>query len=253
MRNAFAQSGMSGPYIPELVSEVIAEESGEDAAGLREATLARLRTKADKPKARKNAPVPLRQTLTDAIRSLAVASRALDGVLERLRDNAAILESRKLTFGARMVKWMKKAFGHGQMERVYELEFTDEYTGSRHRETIDLDAFLERLHRKAQIYGGILAKSSTVWAKIENASEDQLYQYINKELGDVHLIHRRANAFHNYFKAQTDEQEKRKLRGVKIELTTVHNAIAKANQLKHEYVSRKEEQEQLKKLGIEIQ
>ena len=146
---------------------------------------------------------------------------------------------------------MSKLMNRKPAQQIYELEFMDEATGTRHRESVNLDSFLEKLHKKAQVYGGILSKTGALWTKIEKAGEDQLYLFINKELGDVHLIHRRANAFDTYFKAKTTRDEKRRLRGIKIELTTIRNAIAKASQLKHEYISRKEEHDQLKKLGIE--
>ncbi|MCK4516266.1 MAG: hypothetical protein KAU31_13475 [Spirochaetaceae bacterium] len=253
VRALFSQSGMDGPFIPELVSEVIAEEFGQSAAERREQTLKGLRIKTESGKTKKSAPISLRQILINAIRSLAAASRSLDGSLERLRENAAIIQGRKRSFGRRVREWVDKVVNRTPARHIYELEFMDEATGTRHRESVDLDSFLEKLHKKAQVYGGILSKSGSLWTKMEKAGEDQLYQFINRELGDVHLIHRRANAFDAYFKAKTTQDEKRRLRGIKIELTTIRNSIAKASQLKHEYISRKEEQEQLKKLGIETE
>lgn len=253
VRAAFSQSGMEGPFIPELVSEVIAEEFGTEAAERRQETLSKLQIKAETSKGKKNAPVPLTQLLKDAIRSLAAASRSLEATLERLRENAAVIQSRKRSFGARMREWIDKMSNRKPAGHIYELEFMDEATGTRHRESVDLDTFLEKLYKKARSYGGILAKSGSLWTKIERAGEDQLYQFINKELGDVHMIHRRANAFDAYFKAKTTRDEKNRLRGIKIELSTIQNALAKASQLKHEYISRKEEHEQLKKLGIDAE
>ena len=253
VRTVFAQSGIGGPFIPELASEVINEEYGPDAAARRSETLQRLHVKPETKKSKRSTPVSLSQLLIDAIRSLSAASRSLDGALERLRENAAIIQGRKRSFGTRLRAWIDKLTNRKTTKELYDLEFMDEATGTRHHESVDLDSFLEQLHKKAQVYGGVLSKTGSLWTKIEQAGEDQLYQFINKELGDVHLIHRRANAFDGYFKAQTTRDEKRRLRGIKIELTTIRNAIAKASQLKHEYVSRKEEQEQLKKLGIEAE
>ena len=253
VRAVFSQSGMDGPFVPELVSEVIAEESGPDAAERRQETLQRLQIKAESTKTKRSAPVPLKQVLVDAIRSLSAASRSLDAALERLRENATIIQSRKRSFGARLRDWVDKMTNRKPAGHIYQLEFLEEATGTRHHESIDLDSFLEKLHKKARVYGGVLSKTGSLWTKIEKASEDQLYQFINKELGDVHLIHRRANAFDLHFKAKTTRDEKRRLRGIKIELTTIRNALAKASQLKHEYISRKEEHEQLKKLGIEAE
>ena len=253
VRPVFAASGMPGPFIPELVGEVLAEDHGPDSEKFRSATLARLRTQPATKKKKTAPPVSLSQLLIDAIRAIAAASRALDESLERLRENAAILQTRKQSFGARFREWLDRLFKRSPESHVYELEFMDEGTGTRHRESVDLDSFLEKLHKKSQTYGGILSRSGSLWSKIEHAGEDQLYKFVNKELGDLHLIHRRALAFDSFFKSQSTSDEKRKLRGIKIEITTMRNAIAKASQLKHEYVSRKEEEDQLKKLGISSQ
>ena len=67
------------------------------------------------------------------------------------------------------------------------------------------------------------------------------------------MIHRRAQALDTYFKSKATRDDRRKLRGIKIELTTIRNSIVKANQLKHEYTAKKEELEQMKRLGIKTE
>ena len=133
---------------------------------------------------------------------------------------------------------------------VYTVEYLDETTGAHQSEAITFESFMESVAKKSRLYGAFLAKSGTSWTKLQAASEEQLYQFINKELGECHLIHRRCQALDIYFKATASKEERNKLRGVKIELTTIRNSIVKANQLKHEYVAKKDEVEQMKKLGI---
>jgi len=249
VRQVYAASGMAGPFIPDLVAAIVAEDYGPDSQKLRADALTRLRMRAETVKKRA-APVSLGQTLIDAIRAVAAASRAMEASLERLRENATILQNRKQSLGQRFRAWLDRVLKRSAKKHLYELQFMDEATGTRHRESVDLDAYLEKLHKKAQTYAGILTRTGSLWPKIEKAGEDQLYKYLNQELGELHLIHRRAIAFDSFFKTQTTQDEKRKLRGIKIEITTMRNAIAKANQLKHEYSSRKEEEEQLRKLGI---
>lgn len=249
IRPVFASSGMGGPFIPELVLEILAEDFGPESDTKRAETLASLQTRTE-PKKKAAAQVSLKQILIDAIRSVAASSRSVEASLERLRENANILQSRKRSFTERFREWLDRVFRRGTAEHLYELQFMDEATGTRHRESVDMDGFLEKLHKKAQSYSGILSRTGSLWAKIEKANEDQLYKFLNQELGDLHLIHRRSIAFDAFFKAQTTQEEKRKLRGIKIEITTMRNAIAKASQLKHDYAARKDEADQLKKLGM---
>ena len=249
VRAAFTESALPVPFIPELITEVLEEDSGSNAAERRRETLHRLRV-SEGPKGAKTAGVPLKETLVDAIRALAASSRSLEAALERLRENDTLLRSRKKGLVERLWEWFSRVVNRTPARHVYSLEFLDETTGTRHREEVDLDEFLELLQKKSRVYAALLSRSGSVWSKIEQASNEQLYQFLNQELGSVHLIHRRADAFAGYFKAQATRDEKRRLRGIKTELTTIRNGIAKANQLKHDYVSRRDEKEHLQKIGI---
>ena len=249
-REAFTESGMAGPFIPELVTEILEEEYGNASEERRQETLKRLRVSGEPGKKSKQARVSLKEVLVDAIRALSATSRSLEAAMERLRDNADVLRSRKRSLGEKLRAWFDRVVHKAPVHQLYTLEFLDEGTGTRHTEEVDLDAFLTLLHKKSRIYAGLLSRSGSLWEKVEKASDDQLYQFLNKELGSVHLISRRAQAFDSYFKAHATGDEKRRLRGVKIELTSIRNGIAKANQLKHEFASRREEKEQLEKLGI---
>jgi hypothetical protein len=250
VRSSFATSGMNAPFVPELITEIIEEDVGPESDRNREETLRRIRTRSESVRKKSRAPVPPKQVLIDGLRSTAAAARSLEACLERLRDNAQVLSNRKQSLSSRLQHWFQRLMKRQPEAHVYELEFMDETTGTRHRESVNLEEFLEKLHKKARTYGGILSRNGALWSKISKANEDQLYKYMNQELGELQIIHRRAHAFDAFFKTQTTPNEKRKLRGIKIELTSIRNAISKANQLKHDYVRRKEEKEQLKKLGI---
>ena len=252
LRRQFSQSGLPGPFIPELATEALLEEFGPDSAKLQQAVLDRLNVE-ESGGTKKKPMVELRQTLVDAVRALAASSRSLDASLERLRDNAEILENKQKSVMQRFKAWIDKLVNRRPKPVVYDVEYRDESTGAKHTESIALDTFLETIHKKATVYGSILARSGSVWAKIQKAEEEQLYKFLDKELGDCHLIHRRAMALDSYFKTKASRDDKKKLRGIKIELTTIRNSIVKANQLKHEYTAKKEELEQMKRLGIKTE
>jgi hypothetical protein len=251
LRSAFTEAGLTGPFVPELITEIWEEDHGDGAAERRAATLARLsgHGKSGRESARRAAGA--RDAIVDAVRALAQTSRYLDAIMERVRDNAAIIRSRKKSLGERFRDWIGRLVHKRAPRTIYSLEYLEETTGTRHREEVDLDEFLDLLQKKARTYAAITAKSGTLWKKIENAGDDQLYQYVNKELGTLHLIHRRTLAFDGFFKGQLTSNEKKRLRGIKIEASAIKNGIAKANSLKHEFASRREEQDQRRKLSAE--
>lgn len=250
IRAKHRELGLPGPFVPELASELLAEEVGPDAEARRRDALERLHAKGQaKKKARPTES--LRDVLVSAIRALAAASRPLETIGENLRTNAEVAQEQDRTFGARFRAWIDKLTNRAPAKISYEVEYTEESTGTRHAETIILDDFVEKIAKKSRLYGAFLARAGGPWAKLQKASDEQLYQYINKELGECHVVHRRAGALDAHLKAKAPVAERKRMKGVKIELTSVRNAIVKSNQLKHEYVAKKEELEQLRKLGVD--
>lgn len=251
LRSQHKQLGLPGPFIPELASEVLAEEFGPEAEQRRTEVLERLRSSSSSPRKKARPKESLREALIAAIRALSAASRPLETIGENLRINAEAARGQKKGFAQAFREWIDRLTNRTPAKTTYEVEYTEESTGTRHTETIVLDDFLERVGKKSRLYGAFLARSGSPWAKVQKASDEQLYQYINKELGECHVVHRRAGALDAHLKAKAGPAERKKMKGVKIELSSVRNAIVKANQLKHEYVAKKEEHEQLRKLGMD--
>jgi len=249
MRDAFRESGLAGHFVPELASETLREECSPQASQYHDEALGRLQVVQKKKKVARPKE-SLQSILISAIRSLAACSRSLSTCVEHLEGNAEVLNSRQRSLGERFRAWVDRVVNRRPQEATYTVEYLDETTGAHQSEAITFESFMESVAKKSRLYGAFLAKSGVSWTKLQAASEEQLYQFINKELGECHLIHRRCQALDIYFKASATKEERTKLRGVKIELTTIRNSIVKANQLKHEYVAKKDEVEQMKKLGI---
>ncbi|MFW6293199.1 MAG: hypothetical protein ACOC7V_12870, partial [Spirochaetota bacterium] len=251
VRSQHKQMGLPGPFIPELASEVLAEQYGPQADQRQAEVLERLQSSSS-PKKKARPKESLRDALIAAIRALSAASRPLETIGENLQTNAEAARSQKKGLGQAFRDWIDRLTNRRPTKTTYEVEYTDESTGSRHTESIVLDDFLERIAKKSRLYGAFLSRSGGPWAKIQKATDEQLYQYINRELGECHVVHRRAGALDAHLKAKAGPAERKKMKGVKIELSSVRNAIVKANQLKHEYVAKKEEHEQLRKLGMDV-
>lgn len=249
VKKAYSDSQMSEPFVPELVTEIIQEDDPATGEMHRAGVLEKL---AVKEKKRKLAPgkESMREALLESVRSLGRASRPLDTSAERLVENAEVLDSRKRSFMEKLKAWIDKMSNKVSAERVIDLRYVDEATGSSRTEQVAFQPFIERITKKARLYGAFLSKTGSAWKKIESANDEQLSAFINKELEDCHLIHRRLQALDAYFKEAASQEERRRMKGIKIELTSLKNSIVKANQLLHEHRARKEEYEQMKKLGV---
>lgn len=250
MRRQHKALSLPGPFVPELAAEVLAEEHAPDAEERRREALARLSVKQEESK-KARPKESLRDVLVSAIRGLSAASRPLEAIGENLRTNAEIAQQQTGGFMDRFRRWIDKLTNRRPEKASYTVEFTEETTGVKQSETIVLEDFLEVIAKKSRLYSSFLTRAGGPWMKLQKASDEQLYQYINRELGECHLVHRRAGALDEHLKEHAPPSERKKMKGVKIELSSVRNAIVNANQLKHDYVAKKEEIEQLKKLGVD--
>ena len=243
--------GLPPPFVPELVAEMLREEFGPDAVALREQALGRLEVK-KKAVAKKRTQESGTDILIAAIRGLASASRQLDVIVERLQVNHDVVSNRSKTFGQKFREWIDKLTNRQPPKVTYSVSFQDETTGTRHSEQIVFTDFLELVGKKAKLYNSFLVRTGNPWVKLQKASEEQLQKYLDKELGDLHTIHRRTGALDAHLKEKVTDTEKRAMKGVKIELTAVRNAIVSTNQAKHEYTAKKAELDQMRKLGIDV-
>ncbi|NJL72168.1 MAG: hypothetical protein HC888_11600 [Candidatus Competibacteraceae bacterium] len=251
VRRHFGADFPGRPFFPELVQEVLAEDYGPDSAALHADVLASVEVKEEKPKTTSH-EISFTAMLQEALRTLAAVSRYLDEAIAKLSDNSFILENRKVSFIEHLRRWLLKAVQSQPKPLIYDVEYFDITTSTSKHEQIDFRVFADEVRKRAKLYAGILGKMGTVYKKIESAAEDQLYGFLNKNLEEVNIFHRRMQALDTYFKSEVPREQRSAVRGIKIELTAIKNNLVKANQKKHEYVARKEETEQLRKLGVNV-
>ena len=250
IRKAFQQHGSGSPFFQELVSEVIDEDFGPDAYALRQEVLRNLQVQQEqeKPKQKQD---ELRPILMDGIRNLAGAGRSIEQMLDKVDENVGLLEDRKKSFGERFREWIDRMVNRDKPKRVFEVEYLDESTSTTHTERIEYEAFKASMRKKAQLYGGVMNRMSNVSRKLESASEDQLYNFLQKHVENLSIAHRQLQSLDTHIRAEAPREQRNSLSDLSEELASLKETTAKANKKKHAYVSKKEEQEQFKKLGIQ--
>lgn len=249
IRKSYVKKNPGGGFFGELAAEVVDEDFGPDGESLRGEVLQTLEVKDEKAAPKQKAD-SLRPVLMDGIRSLAGASRPLEGILQGIHENIELLENRRKGFGERFREWIDRLVNREESGRVYDVEYLDEATNTAHTERIDYDSFRQQIQKRARLYGAILSKVSNVSRKLEGASEDQLFAFLQKHVEELYVAQRQLKSLDTHIRAEAPRAQRNSLVGVNTELQTLQEAVTKANKKKHAYVAKKEEQEQFARLGV---
>ena len=144
---------------------------------------------------------------------------------------------------------LKKALGIKEKERECTIIVTDQQSGSKTNQHIEVNAFLAQISKLSHVYGGIAAKGNE-YNKINAAKEDDALIFLNRQIQENQKLFTTINALDEHFKSHVEVTQRPKVKGLKIDLSSYRNAIISANKKRGEYVSAKEEIEQMQKLGI---
>ncbi|MBN2531266.1 MAG: hypothetical protein JXB88_00165 [Spirochaetales bacterium] len=238
-------------FYPDLIREILEEDFSPKMEAMHNALLARLKVKEKKPQTEKKIK-DYKPLLLQGLRLLASSGFHIKDCIAKLNDNHTAYESRKMSLGRKIIRWFKKLFKGKEESHSYDIEYFDVSTSATKMERIDYTAFIEDLEKKVRFYSAVLNKASSTYNKLESATEEKLYEYLNRNLATLHIIHRRLIGLNDFFKSEIPKERRYKVRTINLELNAVKNSIVKANKKKHEYVSAKEEIEQLKRLGIKL-
>jgi hypothetical protein len=254
IKRMFVQSkSMQGsPFFPSLVEGVLAEDYSGQSKELQQIILKKLAIKEVKPRKKKKESV-YKAILLEAVRNLTKSGITLKDGLAKLNDNSLMLNSRKVTLGEKFSRWIRRTIQKEADEQIFEVEYFDGTTSAAKIEKIAFTSFYQESQKKARLFMTLVNKMSTAYQRLEGAGEEQIFDFLVKNLGDLQLIYRRMEGLSTYFRSEFTKAERNKLKGIKLELTALKNSIVKTNKIKHDYVSRKEEEQQMKKLGIRME
>ena len=239
------------PFYPDLIKEIIREEFSPEGDSLKAAALKKLEIQENR-KEKKQSPASYTPLLLESLKFLASAGPYLNDIRMKIAESNQILQSRKLSFSERFRRWMEKVFGRTSEEMIYTVEVVNPRTSTSKIEKIDFMEYMTNLTRRSQVLTNMMKKNSTLFQQIQTSPEDKIFDFLSKNIEEVQLFLRTLPALDAYFREEVPAEDRKRLRGNKLELNAVKNSLVKANQKKHEFVSKKEELEQLKRLGIDF-
>jgi hypothetical protein len=234
-------------FYKELIEEIINEDYTPSGTDLRETILNSLKVAEEKPKAAKLV-VDYKNILLDGIQVIGGASSTLAEIGAKLDENQTILESEKKGFLAFINELIRKITHAEPEEAVYDVEYFDTAKDVTVREKVRFYKFRDEMAKKARILSSFVR--GPAYNKLSAMAEDQIVNYLEKNIKDVQSLHKTLNALDDYFKANVATHDRGRIKGIKPELSALKNTFIKANNRRHEYSAQKEEEEQMKRLGI---
>ena len=248
LKRRLAQTGSGRAFYPELAHEVIGEEIGSKVDAARREALSSLNVTLERKGAIDTSGARL-ASLESAVGSVVGVVTNLRSALTKLQRNDAVIKTRKRGLGERLREWLAKAVKRAPEPTVYLVDFKDPSTGALRSERIDFAELMAAMRRRVRVLAAAAEEGSATHAKLKQADEASRSDFLQHNLNDLRLLHRRASALGAHFTATADPGQKASLQGIKIEMSAVKNGMSKASQSQSEYLAAKQEQEQMARLA----
>ena len=179
-------------FYTDLIQEIIAEDQSSDRAAIRKRLLDKLEIKITETK-KETRTINSHDLLMSAVFSLGVMGSILGGLYVKLSDNFDLLFAEKQTFFAKFMVALKKALGIKEKERECTVVITDQQSGSKSNQTIQVNALLAQISKLSHIYSGIAAKGNE-YNKINAAKEDDALIFLNRQIQENQKLFTIINA-----------------------------------------------------------
>ncbi len=250
IKQQFAETLSHRSYYSDLVHEVLKEDFTPEGAELKEKILKSL-SSTGKKKVKEEAKPDQKQNLLEAVRELSRSNVSLEACYQKILEADKIINERPNTMGEKLRQWLNNWLNKGKtQQKIITVEIFDPVSSITKPERIDYNNFMGKLKKKIQIFTASSNKLTNFSQKLQNSPEDKIHEFLQRQINDMQKLYHQLEAMDTYYKAEATKEQRRRIRGLKVDLTNINNNIRKANQLRHEYVAEKEEAEQLKKLGI---
>jgi hypothetical protein len=242
-RKVFATAQKGKAFYPELLKEVLAEDSPAGGEA-RAAALARLASLSQTEEATPASDD--RVTLMQAVRALAAAASPLADCVVKL---AAIDQAARKEREPKGLRALLRRLRHVKPETpTYRVEYLD---GAVMRgETIAIDAFLDEVTKQSRLLASLARRDGPTAERLRRAGERSLAEFVDRQLATLQIMTRRLAGLSDLFRKLTPAApagaQEGPVKGIKIELTVLRSCLIRSNRLRHAYAGAPEKQDNAK-------
>lgn len=240
------------PFYTELIQELLEEDYGNEMELRRKAVYQNLQVKTQIQKKKKVLQqVDPRKELMKVIALIGKCSTQLSAAYAKLENNHRVTHEKKRSFGEALAFWLKNIFSSSVKGDNYELSVVDPMTSLKKKEILNYQQFIEAMAKKIQNLRNLETKTSSLYLRLKDAQEKQLFQYIEDNIHELRSYHKRLEGFQTFFHSIRDQEIKPKIKSLKIDNDTLKYQIGTITRNLNEVSASVEEEKQLKALGIE--
>jgi len=240
------------PFYTELIQELLEEDYGSETELRRKAVFHNLQVKTPVQKKKVvQQQVDPRKDLMKVISLIGKCSTQLSAAYAKLENNHRVTHEKKRGFGEALAFWIKNIFASEDKGDNYELQVVDPLTSLKKKEILNYQKFIEALSKKIQNLRSLETKTSSLYLRLKEAQEQQLFQYIEDSIHELRSYHKRLEGFQTFFHSIRDQEIKPKIKSLKIDNDTLKYQIGTITRNLNEVSSSVEEEKQLRALGIE--
>ena len=164
-------------------------------------------------------------SLENAIRSLTAVAADLQSAAGKSVRNEVVMQSRKRSLGERLRSWLASVANRTPAPKVYLVDFKDPARSAVRSDRIDFAQFVGAMRRRVRALAEAGEDRSQTHAKLQRADETSRADFLQHNLNDLRLLHRRASALGAHFAATAAPEQKRSLQGIKIEMSAVKTGL----------------------------
>lgn len=241
MRKVYAKEAPGRPWYPTLAQELIGEETESDAEARKARLLASLAIPEAKPATKTVVQRDAKSLLMEAVRILSRPHEELVAAVESLTETERLFQVRPGGLGHALRRFLGLGARTRTDSHTYEITFTEPAVGTTKSEKLSFPLFAQEARRKATLLAAIASGKGPAHRRLEMTREAPLAAFLDKQLNEMLLIHRRLSGFNTLFQEKAASGGKQGVRGIKLELLAIRNALVKANKRRHEFGEKSEE------------
>lgn len=249
IKKLFTQVMGKIPFYSELIDEIINEDHADNKVQLQNALLEKLAVET-KEDSKKEETINTKEILLAAVRGFGAMSAQISLAKEKIQENHNVLEEEHNSFMEKLKKIFRKAFNIEEKPVFYNVAVIDTLSDTKHYEKLNYIQFINELELKSRRYNSMGIRKSSSYERISQQSEEKILEYVNQQLAECNKLLKLLNGLDEFFKASVLNEDKSKIKGLKMEITAIKNSVVKVNQHRSEYTAYIEEEAQLRKLGI---